>query len=136
MRYVVPLISSIIACCATDLHSVISLVSLTGDFQWFTEGLMPLDTAVGLLLDTLTAQGWKEWFGVSSKRPLLARILLEATAYGLCNLPVSRSTVLAGSVTLQQLEADGVIELRQSGGSAVGWVSCRSVSGGLLGSGG
>ena len=65
-------------------------------------------------------QGWQQWLG--NKEKPLARILLEAAAYGLCNLPISRTEALACSdnITWQQLEADAVIELRLTGEMLLG----------------
>lgn len=59
--------------------------------------------------------GWERWLS-NSDNNVRASVLLRACTYGLCNTIVDRKQVVGShqgeDITLQNLEADGVIELR------------------------
>ena len=81
-----------------------------GDFNWVIKpDLLSIDRALDFLVGTM--KGWKRWLP-NSGDSLRAPMLLQACSYGLCNIAVRRDQVLVEDVTLQHLEADGVIELR------------------------
>lgn len=86
-----------------------------GNFNWvIKDDLLSLDRALEYLVGTM--KGWDRWLP-NSGDILRAPMLLQAFSYGLCNVAVDRDQVLLVNIsdediTLQHLEADGVIELR------------------------
>ena len=85
-----------------------------GDFSWVNKPeLLSIDRALDYLLGTM--KGWDRWLP-NTGDSLRAPMLLQACSYGLCNIAVDRNQVLVSlcdeDITLQNLEADGVIELR------------------------
>ena len=90
----------------------------TGSYDWLVRAdLTSLPKTLDRLIGTMS--GWDEWLP-SIKKSWKAKVLLQACAFGICNIAVIRKHVLSpdprgAEVTLQQLEADGVIELRPAG---------------------
>jgi hypothetical protein len=86
----------------------------SGDFNWVIKpDLLSIDRALESLVGTM--RGWDRWLP-NSGDSLRAPMLLQACSYGLCNIAVDRDQALVNlsneDITLQHLEADGLIELR------------------------
>ena len=89
-----------------------------GSCDWLVrEDLMSLPATLDCLIGTM--EGWEDWLP-DSRDTWKANVLLEACSYGICSIVVPRKQVLSphpsgAKITLQQLEADGVIELMPEG---------------------
>ena len=90
-----------------------------GSYDWLVRNdLISLPKTLDRLIRTMA--GWEDWLP-NSIDSWKTRVLLQACAFGICNIAVAQKQVLSpadpwgAEITLQQLEADGVVELRPAG---------------------
>lgn len=94
-------------------------VQNAGSLEWWHPSkARPLGQVVNILVNHMEQAGWRSWL-VSDG--LNYPLMVELTAYSLCNMPLARSFELrpstwsGGAVTLEHLERDGVVQLVSTG---------------------